>query len=345
MVIGDGAYFMYEAALCQAFKQIGYKNTTLFAYEKYLQDTKFARGEYLKSISYKIQNKFSVGRGVSLLNKEILQQCKKEKPELVFLYRCRAVVPRTVKEIKKMGITVFSYNNDNPFSEYYPKFFWRHYKNCIQLCDLNYVYRKSNIADCEQYKSKRTEILRSYYLEQENYPLPEKEKLDNIPEVLFLGHCEEDYRKEYIEALAENGIRVGVPSGWRGKVSNKNIVFLDNAGTQYNELINSAKIALVFLSTLNKDTYTRRCFEIPATKTMMLSIYTEDLAGMFTPGKEAVYFNTKDELINKVKYYLIHDEKREKIGLAGHERLKNNGHEVKDRARQIINDYKNIHEK
>lgn len=338
LIIGDGCYHIYEEALCKAFRELGY-NTTLFGYEKYLKETKIMPFEFGKIFSYKFQNKFGFGPAVQRLNRDILAYCEENKPDLVFLYRCRAVFPKTIKKIKKMGSIVFSYNNDNPFSEYYPQYFWRHYKKSLPYCDMNYVYRHSNIQECIEYGSRRTDLLRSYYIKECNYPILKEDKIANIPDVIFLGHYENDNRREYLETLASSGIIVGLPGTWEGKIDPGNIVFLDNTGKDYNAILGSAKIALCFLATLNKDTYTRRCFEIPATKTMMLSVYTEDLASLFEPDKEVVYFKNKEELVDKVKYYLSHDEECKKIGQAGYDRLMKDGHEVKDRAKQIIDSY------
>jgi len=110
----------------------------------------------------------------------------------------------------------------------------------------------------------------------------------------------------------------------------------------YNVALNSCKIALVFLSHLNNDTYAIRCFEIPATGTFMLSTYTDDLATLFEPDKEAVYFKTPDELISKVDYYLAHDDERKQIARNGYERVMRDGHEAKDRAEQIIRAYERL---
>ena len=45
---------------------------------------------------------------------------------------------------------------------------------------------------------------------------------------------------------------------------------------------------------------------------------------------------------DKIKYYLIHAEERDEIAKAGRRRLLKDGHEVADRARQIINDFDDI---
>ena len=344
LIVGDGCWYMDENALADAFIDNGYQNTTLFSYDHYMKEFKVLKNPLVENFIYKFQNKFSVGPGVDRLNREIIQWCKNNQPDLVFMYRCRAVYPKTIRYICKLGSKVFSYNNDNPFSTYYPKFFWRHYKKSIPYCDVNFVYRESNIQDCIQMGSKRTDILRSYYIEKLNYPIQEEKHINDIPEVVFLGHYENDSRKEYLEALADNGVAIGIPLSWKGKINSKNIKFLEGTGDYYNEIICSAKIALCFFSTLNKDTYTRRCFEIPATQTLMISIYTKDLASMFTPDKEVVYFESKEELIEKVKYYLSHNEERKRIGQAGYARLKKDGHEARNRATQIMECYNKLNE-
>jgi len=92
----------------------------------------------------------------------------------------------------------------------------------------------------------------------------------------------------------------------------------------------------VFLSRLNHDTYTRRCFEIPATGTLMLSEYTPDLATLFEEGVEAEFFRGPQELLDKVRFYMRHEEARRRIGQAGRARLLKDGHEALDRARQVL---------
>ncbi|MEI6553667.1 MAG: glycosyltransferase, partial [bacterium] len=110
----------------------------------------------------------------------------------------------------------------------------------------------------------------------------------------------------------------------------------------YNLAINSAKIALVFLSKLNNDTYTRRVFEIIATKRLMVSVYTDDLNSLFENKKEAVYFNNKEDLVTKIKYYLNNESEYCSIVENGFNRLMSDGHEVQDRAQEILRIYNKL---
>ena len=75
------------------------------------------------------------------------------------------------------------------------------------------------------------------------------------------------------------------------------------------------------------------------TKTMMLAEYTDDLASLFTPEVEADYFKSKEQLLDKVNFYLSH-KLTKSIGEAGYRRLIKDGHEVVDRCWQVIEKYK-----
>ena len=113
-------------------------------------------------------------------------------------------------------------------------------------------------------------------------------------------------------------------------------------GTDYNHTINQCEIAIVFLSKLNSDTYTRRCFEIPATKTLMLSEYTEDLDKMFPSDECAVYFKTPVEMVEKSRYLLSQPEEIKRIAENGYQRLKVLGGSEVDRCRQIVETYNTL---
>ena len=77
---------------------------------------------------------------------------------------------------------------------------------------------------------------------------------------------------------------------------------------------------------MNRDVYTRRCFEIPACGTAMVAPRTKELQAMYREGEEAVYFDSKEELLAKVRWLLEDDEARNRIAKAGRERCLQDGH-------------------
>lgn len=63
-----------------------------------------------------------------------------------------------------------------------------------------------------------------------------------------------------------------------------------------------------------------RNFEVPAAGAMLLAEYAPGLERYYEDGKEAVFFTSVEELIDKAFHYLLHDEERNAIAWAGMER-------------------------
>lgn len=104
----------------------------------------------------------------------------------------------------------------------------------------------------------------------------------------------------------------------------------------YNKALCGAKIALCFFSKLNRDTYTRRCFEIPAAGTLLLSEYSDDLASLYQAGEEADMFKTKQEMIQKINLYLDNDDLRSRVAANGNQRAIIDGHDIVSRMAKVL---------
>ncbi|PAV11363.1 hypothetical protein ASJ81_10340 [Methanosarcina spelaei] len=63
-----------------------------------------------------------------------------------------------------------------------------------------------------------------------------------------------------------------------------------------------------------------RDFEIPMSCGFYMVEYMEELEEFFEIGKEIVCYTDKEDMVNKIKYYLKHDDEREKIRQAGYKR-------------------------
>lgn len=298
-----------------------------------------------KSFLSRIELHYKNGFLVFCLNQRLILECEREHYDLVFVYYSTILYGSTIRRIRKTGCKVFMYCNDNPFSDKYKPYIWRHFWQQIPYYDKVYAYRDSNIYDYKVAGAKNVGLMMPYYISDRNYYIQDSKIAIDVPDVVFLGHMENDDRIDYIKSLLDAGIEVGVNSDWKSleNYSDRLVFFSREEAVQhYNEIINKAKIAIVFLSILNKDTYTRRCFEIPATETLMIAPYTEDLISLFEPGKEAVFYKDKEDFLTNVLFYLNHEDERKEIGRNGYLKLMNGRNEVGDRIQDILNDYDDI---
>ncbi|MBK9398480.1 MAG: hypothetical protein IPN55_15060 [Saprospiraceae bacterium] len=84
---------------------------------------------------------------------------------------------------------------------------WNRFIRCIPYYDINFVFRNINIHEYDNAGSKKTRILYpSFKIDDvKGLVIPSSYKYD----VLFIGHYE-PHRKEIIDYLINNGIRVKV---------------------------------------------------------------------------------------------------------------------------------------
>lgn len=66
-----------------------------------------------------------------------------------------------------------------------------------------------------------------------------------------------------------------------------------------------------------------RAFEIMGSGGFLLSNYQEDFLDCFDPGVDFVYYDSYDDLMEKVEYYLSHEKERQEIAQNGYEKVKN----------------------
>tara|TARA_Y100001968_G_C19246383_1_gene662100 strand:- start:326 stop:928 length:603 start_codon:yes stop_codon:yes gene_type:complete len=188
--------------------------------------------------------------------------------------------------------------------------------------------------------------MRSWFNPKMNYPV-KLNKLDQSKyesDVVFIGHYENDGRKEYLQEVVRRGWRLrlfGPGYEWNSVISGCDLLSSQLPvqlvwGEDYNKAIAGSKIALCFFSKLNSDTYTRRCFEIPASKRVLLSEYSDDLANLFVPDKEVLLFKDLHDMGKKIEYCLSNPESLTSISKAGYERVWNSGHDVKSRMKELL---------
>lgn len=343
---GDWSFEVYEEAITRAFRTLGHE-VHRFSWCEYYNPADLRSASALKRFGLKFQNKFLTGPMISRINADFLDRVRSVAPELVFINRGTHITAQTLRRVRKElpGIAIAGYNNDDPYSKAHPFWLWRHFLSAVPEHDLVLAYRHHNIEELLRGGARRAELLRSWFIPELNRPvqLTSAECESFSCDVVFVGHYEPDGRLELLEEVVRRGYRLRLfgSKGWDRALGKSKLLrhltpVAPARDANYGKALAGAKIALCFLSKLNRDTYTRRCFEIPATGVCMLSEFTNDLATLFREDEEVLFFRDKGEFIQKLERYLKDDVARRRIASGGYRRVREDGHDVVSRMAYVL---------
>jgi hypothetical protein len=104
----------------------------------------------------------------------------------------------------------------------------------------------------------------------------------------------------------------------------------------YARALTGARIGVGFLRRICPDQHTTRSFEIPACGSLLLADRTEDHQGFFEEGREAEFFGSEEELVDKARFYAAHETARARIAAAGRARCVSGAYSYLERLRPIL---------
>lgn len=286
----------------------------------------------------RLEQRFLIGPALAKINRSLLNVTAQFEPDVVLIYAGHPIWPQTIRELSRK-YWVAGYHNDDPFGRYGTKLFYRWFNEAIPYYSSHHVYREKNLYDYKQRGVQRVALLMSYYCPWLSYPVCNRE-IETYP-VVFVGNGEPGPRTRYISCLIERGIQVklfGHNKYWKRYLPNeihKELTpIVPVSGEHYNAVITKAKISLAFFNSGNNDQYTRRVFEIPACKGFLMAQRTPVMEGLYLEGREAEYFDSEEELIDKIHYYLSHENERLRIVEAGYKRCITSGYDVYSKMQQ-----------
>ena len=245
--------------------------------------------------------------GKKILNENFLKIIEKQKPDyLIFGHRYNEIEIDTILKIKKLSPntkTIIEYGDDDSrfddWGRYYCLFF-------------DYIWTSKK--ELSIYKNdKRDDAYFMIGISTDYYkPL----SLKKIYDVSFIGRPIAD-RYDYIRFLLDKGINLALFGvGWTDYPDLKDIQkgFLHDE--DFVKVINQSKINLNFSKTLydegKKGQIKGKIMEIPACGSFLLNEYTE-MNPKFINKRKEINFKTKEELLEKINYYLKNEKEREKL--------------------------------
>jgi hypothetical protein len=347
ILVGSWMWPWYQEACARALRELGCRVDRFSWLDDFYQWVPGHVEPVYKSSWARLQNRFLVGPALMAINKRLLKTAVTLDHDVIWFYNCTHIFPGTIRQLRRLlpQTVLVQYVNDNPFGAHVKPDYWRYLKRSIPEFDVHFIFRRSNEPEFLKAGARSVHLLRPYYLPWEDCRVDLQSGDERyLSDVVFAGHYEPDGRMESLEAIAAAGYHLKLfGGGWMKYVQLSSTSPLRSqlpiepvVGDDYRKAISGAKIALCFLSKINRDTCTRRNFEIPAMQTFMLGEYTDDLAALFAEGVEAEFFRSREEMLEKIKYYLCHNAKREQIACNGYHRVQRDGQDVFSRMKQFL---------
>jgi spore maturation protein CgeB len=274
-------------------------------------------------------------------NKEIRQLVSQNEYDIVWIDKGLTISKDTLLYIKEVSPkTKIVSNTCDTMSLRHNQS--QDYIECIPYYDYHFTTKSYILEDMRKLGAKHVLFVNNGYDPVFFYPrnLNTTDIISFGGDVGFIGMWEKE-RCESILFLARNGIHVRVfgDRQWKKyKGCHPNLTVIEHGlyTEDYPKALQAFKISLCFLRKMNFDKQTNRTTEIPACGGFMLAERTDEHLALFEEGKEAVFFSSNEELLEKCRYYLSHEEERKQIALAGIERCRTSDYSYEGIIRELL---------
>lgn len=300
----------------------------------------FIAGIQKPSFVTRVMHKLGLPKDETSINQSIQRLVHSgERFDTFWIEKSTMLRPETLKLIKHAfpESHLISISEDDMYAQHNRS---RYYEKSLRLYDVVFTTKTYNLEELKQLGAKRTEFFLDSYDEELHIPLVEFDTIESKDiDVSFVGTYEKE-RAETIKWLAGQGVRIVVfGNGWMSLKNTHPNLDIQNRpvyGAEYVEILNRSKINLGFLRKINRDQVTSRSMEITGAAAFLLAERTDRHLELFEEGMEADFFSSDEELLVKIKKYLLAPEKVRCIGLAGRARCIRSGYGMKEQIIEML---------
>ncbi len=299
------------------------------------------RASWLKR---QLQRRLHRGSVVEAINGSVLSAAREFRPEVVWADKQEFLRIETIQELRTLGARLVHFTPD-------PYFFlsWKRtplMDEAIRAFDVLVYCKCYERADYEAL-GKQLVYMPLGYCDEVHRPLPSGDARWNC-NMGFLGGWE-PRREAMLAPLAAARLNLKIWGSYWDHLRDgrwtlrRKIIMNQLAGGQpyrihrdeilaaclqgdevygddYARALTGSGIGLGFLRKVCPDQHTTRTFEIPACGSMLLADRTPEHLEFFEEGKEAEFFSSGEELLDKARFYSVNTEARERIAKSGYQR-------------------------
>ena len=261
--------------------------------------------------------------------------------DVLWLDKVLVLEPDTLAQVRRIQprILIIGYSPDNMVERHNQSL---QFLRSLPLYDLYFTTKFNKVDELRALGCPRVVFTDTSFNPALHRPIPltpdEKRTLGGP--VGFVGTAEKE-RAISVAFLADQGVPVRVWGNewprWKDRLHARfEVCGPSQMGDMYVRLLNAFDINLGFLRKANFDQQTCRSMEIPACGKFMLAERTEEHRRLFEEGKEAEFFASDHELLEKARYYTAHVTERERIAAAGLARVWKDGYCYQDRLAKML---------
>lgn len=259
------------------------------------------------------------------------------RPDLVLVINGAFLMADTVASIRRAGIPVVVFHPDAPLPgnpnhrpEHLP---------VVREADVCFIWSRRLMERLDEEGARRVAYL-PFAWDPKVFPYI-KSGSQPGPDVVFVGGWDEQ-REVLLEPVARHfDLQLWGPDYWGSRTrpgSPLRRCWQGRAlrGREAAEVVARAGIALNVLREQNlPDGTNMRTFEVPGAGGFLLATRTRGATELFPESEAGAYFDTREELLQKIAYYLERPEKRQAIARRAHE-ITAREHRYVHRAQRIL---------
>lgn len=241
----------------------------------------------------------------------------------------------TIKKLRASTHLLVHFTPDPAFTFHRSKLFFR----SIRYYDFLITTKSYELDYYSQYTDKDKLILSTQGFDSRLHK-PNFEEFSAKTGLVFIGHFETN-RAAVIEALLKENIEVTLAGiKWEqfvAKHKTSKLKYLGRGvyGKEYVVALQKAKIAWGSLSKWVPELHTTRTFEIPACGTALLTERNLETSSFFE-NNDVIFYSNREELIDKVKYFMANENELKEITFSGYKRVVNNGYDYRTNMQNLL---------
>lgn len=260
--------------------------------------------KFIRSFGFR----YKMGPLVKRVNKFILQSIKKETYDLIWVDKAVFMTPKTTALLRSKTSRLVHFTPDPAFTFHQSKLFF----NSLEYYDYLITTKSYELTSYQQH-SMESKILYTTQGFDSKLHQPSNLAFHKKEGLVFIGHHEEE-RACVLEKLLKHNIQITLAGiKWdrfaQKHKDNSYLTYLGKGiyGKDYVKTIQKAKIAWGAISKWVPELHTTRTFEIPACETALLTERNAETQRFFDEN-EVIFYKSEEELVNKVMYYMKHDD-------------------------------------